>query len=141
VLRYRALIDDPRTALNRVCRFLGVAEDVVTEIPKGNSKPFVNPSARTRLLGPVVRAGATAGQFLPPQAWRVASRPLVGQLHQRGNPERPKLTPEQGEILRTPFLEDINLLEKVTGDSYDDWRSHREGGSFHTRQSQKVASG
>jgi hypothetical protein len=37
VLRYRALVDDPRTALNRVCRFLGVSEDVVTEIPKGNS--------------------------------------------------------------------------------------------------------
>lgn len=140
VLRYRALIDDPRTALNRVCRFLGVAEDVVTEIPKGNSKPFVNPSARTRLLGPLVRAGATAGQFLPPRAWRVASRPLVGQLHQRGNPERPKLTPEQGEILRTPFLEDISLLEKVTGESYDDWRSHREGGSFHTRQNQRASS-
>jgi hypothetical protein len=51
VLRYRSLVDDPRTALDRVCRFLGVSEDVVTEIPKGNSKPFVHPSARTKLLG------------------------------------------------------------------------------------------
>jgi hypothetical protein len=141
VLRYRSLGDDPRTALNRVCRFLGVSEDVVTEIPKGNSKPFVNPSARTRVLGPVVRAGAAAGQFLPPRAWRVASRPLVGQLHQRGNPERPRLTAEQGEILRTPFLQDIDLLEELTGESYDDWRSHREGGTFHTRQTQRASAG
>ena len=134
VVRYRSLLDDPRAALNRVCRFLGVAEDVVTTIPSGNSKPFVAPSARTRLLGPVVRAGAAAGQFLPPQAWRVASKPIIGQLHQRGNPARPRLTPEQGERLRAPFLEDIDLLESVTGDCYDDWRSHRDGGSFHTRQ-------
>jgi hypothetical protein len=136
VLRYRSLVDDPHTALNRVCRFLGVSEDVVTDIPTGNSKPFVNASLRTKVLGPVVRAGAAAGQFLPPQAWRNLSRPLVGQLHQRGSTARPRLTSEQGEALRTPFLEDIALLEQLTGESYDDWRRHRDGGSFHTRQSQ-----
>src|SRR4051812_16933360 len=68
VLRYRHLVDDPHAALNRVCRFLGVDEDVVTEIPSGNSRPYVNESTRTRVIGPVVRAGAAAGQFLPPQA-------------------------------------------------------------------------
>ena len=98
----------------------------------------MHPSPRTKLLGPVVRAGAAAGQFLPPQAWRKASKPLIGQLHQRGNPERPGLTPEQGEALRAPFLEDIELLEEITGESYDDWRSHRAGESFHTRQSQRT---
>jgi len=137
VLRYRALVDDPRTALNRVARFLGVAEDVVTEIPSGNSRPFVHPSVRTRVLGPVVRAGAKAGQFLPPQAWRAASKPIIGQLHQRGKPARPRLTPEQRDALREPFLEDIALLEELTGESYEDWRTHRDGDSFHTRQSQR----
>jgi len=139
VLRYRALVDDPRTALNRVARFLGVAEDVVTEIPSGNSRPFVHPSVRTRVLGPVVRAGAKAGQFLPPQAWRAASKPIIGQLHQRGNPARPRLTPEQRDALREPFLEDIALLEELTGESYEDWRTHRDGDSFHTRQSRRVS--
>jgi hypothetical protein len=141
VVRYRALVEDPRTALNRVCRFLGVSEDVVTEIPRDNSKPFVSPSARTKVLGPVVRAGAAAGQFLPPQAWRAVSKPLVGQLHQRGNPARPRLTQEQGERLRTPFLDDIALLEQVTGESYDDWRVHRDGHSFHTRSVQRASAG
>jgi hypothetical protein len=140
VLRYRQLVDDPRSTLNRVCRFLGVGEDVVTEIPSGNSKPFVHPSLRTRLLGPVVRAGAAAGQFLPPEAWRAASRPLIGQLHQRGKPARPRLTPEQGESLRAPFLEDIALLEELTGESFDDWRTHRAGNTFHTRQTQRETS-
>ena len=61
----------------------------------------------------------------------------IGQLHQRGNPARPRLTPEQRDALREPFLEDIDLLEQVTGESYDDWRAHRDGDSFHTRQSQR----
>ena len=133
LLRYRELIDDPHATLNRVARFLGVAEDVVTEIPSGNSRPFVTPGARTRVLGPVVRAGATAGQFFPPQAWRAVSRPLVGQLHQRGDAARPRLTPEQSATLRAPFLEDIALLEELTGESYADWSRHREQDSFSAR--------
>jgi hypothetical protein len=137
-VRYRALVDKPHAVLDRVCRFLGVSEGLVTEVPSGNSRPFVHPSLRTRVLGPVVRAGAAAGQFLPPRAWRNLSKPLVGQLHQRGNPARPRLTPEQGEQLRRPFLEDIALLEEVTGESFDDWRAHREGHSFHTRQTRQL---
>ena len=95
VLRYRQLVDEPHRTLNKVCRFLGVSEDVVTSIPAGNSRPFVHPSVRTKLLGPLVRAGASAGQFLPPAAWRQLSRPLVAQLHQRGHPARPALSEEQ----------------------------------------------
>jgi hypothetical protein len=67
------------------------------------------------------------------------SRPLVAQLHQRGNPARPALTEEQRDALREPFLEDLDLLEEVTGLSFTDWRSHRDGDSFHTR-SQRLTS-
>ena len=134
VLRYRDLVDEPQATLNRVCRFLGVAEDVVTAVPAGNSRPFVHASVRTRVLGPVLRAGASGGRFFPPRVWRTVSRPLVAQLHQRGNPERPALSPEQREALRGPFLEDIALLERITGESYDDWRVHRDGGSFLARR-------
>ena len=138
LLRYRDLVEEPHKTLNEVCRFLGVSEDLLTEIPSGNSRPFVTPSVRTRVLGPVVRAGARAGQFLPPQAWRKMSRPLIDQLHHRGDPARPKLTQEQRVALRRPFLEDIALLEEVTGRSYDEWRVHRDGDSFHTRQTQRA---
>ena len=93
------------------------------------------PSVRTRLLGPVVRSGAAAGQFLPPQVWRAASKPIIGQLHQRGaTRQRPQLTAEQREVLREPFLEDITLLEEITGQSFGDWRAHRDGDTFHSRQ-------
>ena len=139
MVRYRELVEDAHAALDRVSRFLGIEEGVVTEIPSGNSRPFVNESVRTKVLGPVVRAGASAGQFLPPEVWRAASRPIVGQLHQRGNPERPRLTEEQGEELRQPFREDITLLESVTGQSFDDWRRHRSGGTFHTRRSETAS--
>ena len=137
VLRYRELVDEPAhraqpgRALPRRRGGRGHRD------PAGNSRPFVHPSVRTRVLGPVVRAGAKAGQFLPPQAWRAASKPIIGQLHQRGNPARPRLTPEQRDALREPFLEDIALLEELTGESYEDWRTHRDGDSFHTRQSQR----
>jgi len=60
----------------------------------------VTPSVRTRLIGPVVRAGARAGQFLPPQHWRRLSGPLIERLHHRGDVARPKLTPEQRVALR-----------------------------------------
>lgn len=133
LLRYRHVVDDPGSALDAVARFLGVAESVVSDIPSGNSRPFVHPSVRTKVLGPVVRAGASAGRFLPPEVWRTASRPLVGQLHQRGHRSRPGLSPEQREELRAPFLEDIALLEELTGNCYDDWRAHRAGDSFATR--------
>jgi hypothetical protein len=36
--------------------------------------------------------------------------------------------------LLEPFLADIELLEEVTGTSYDDWRTHRDGATFSERR-------
>lgn len=134
LLRYRELVDRPDEALNRVCAFLGVAEGSVPTVPSDNSRPFVKPGLRVRALGPVIRAGARAGAFLPPEVWRRMSRPLVGQLQNGGNPARPQLTAEQRTTLLEPFLDDISLLEEVTGESFDTWREHRAGDSFHSRK-------
>jgi Sulfotransferase family len=41
LLRYRELRDAPAATLARVCRFLGVAEDAVTEVPRHNVRPDV----------------------------------------------------------------------------------------------------
>ena len=112
---------------------------IVADLPDGQLAPVRDPERGTRLIGPVVRAGARAGQFLPPQHWRRLSGPLIERLHHRGDVARPKLTPEQRVALRRPFLEDIGLLEEVTGRSYDEWRVHRDGDSFATRQSQRVS--
>ena len=134
VLRYRQLVDQPVDTLNRVARFLGVAEDLVATVPPDNSRGYVEPGRRARLLGPVIRAGAAAGAYAPPQVWRRASKPFVAAL-QRGGPEqRPRLTPDQRAALLDSCADDIDTLESVLGESFADWRSAAGRGSFRERQ-------
>ena len=134
VLRYRELVEGPARALDRVFRFLGVDTADVGQIPRDNSRPFVRDGARARAIGPVIRVGATVGQFLPPEVWRRVSRPLIAQLHRGGDQSRPRLTPEQRVALLEPHLPDIELLERVTGESFSDWKTYRDGGTFASRQ-------
>jgi hypothetical protein len=85
------------------------------------------------VLGRAIRTGAAAGQLLPPQVWRQASRPLVAALQQSGLKQRPRLAPEQREGLVAECLDDIARLEQVLGQSFDDWRSVTGRGSFAER--------
>lgn len=141
LLRYRELVDTPDAALGRVFDFLGVRGEEVRELPSDNSRVFVKDGVRARTVGPVIRAGAAVGAFLPPQVWRKVSKPLITQLHKGGEPGRPSLTPEQRNILLRNHLDDIDLLEQVTGESFADWRGYREGGSFASRQREAAGAG
>ena len=134
LLRYRDMVDSPTATLDHVFDFLGVPPAEIREIPRDNTRPFVHDGPRAKAIGPVIRIGATLGQFLPPRVWRSASKPLVGSLHRGGRPERPKLTPAQRDALLEPHLPDIELLEKVTGESYADWKVYRDGGSYDSRR-------
>ena len=60
----------------------------------------------------------------------------TGQLHKGGDRSRPKLTPAQREELLAPHLDDISLLEDLTGESFEQWRTYREGSSFESRRSE-----
>jgi hypothetical protein len=133
VLRYWQLVSHPQETLNRVARFLGIAEDHVTTIPPDNARPFVQPGLRTSMLGRVIRAGAAAGSYAPPQAWRRASKPLLNLLRHGGSTQRPKLAPEQRTALLGDCLDDIALLEETLGQSFEDWRSDAGRGSFAER--------
>ena len=133
VLRYRQLVSQPTETLNRVARFLGIAEDQIGTVPPDNSRPFVRPGLKTSVLGRAIRAGAAAGQLFPPQVWRQASRPLVAALQQGGLRQRPRLAPEQREGLVAECLDDIARLEQVLGESFNDWRSVTGRGSFVER--------
>jgi len=135
LLRYKDLVDSPDQSLNRVFGFLGVEGQEIEQIPSDNSRVFVREGVRTKTVGPVIRAGAAVAQFLPPKVWRTVSKPLVSQLHKGGDPSRPKLTPEQREVLLAPHLADIALLEMITGESFEQWRTYREGISFQSRRS------
>jgi len=134
LLRYRELVDTPDITLNRVCDFLGVEGAEIDTIPSDNSRMFVRDGVRARTVGPVIRAGAAVAQFLPPQVWRAVSKPLISQLHKGGDPSRPKLTPAQREALLAPHLDDISLLEDITGESFEQWKTYREGSSFESRR-------
>ena len=133
VLRYWQLVSHPDETLNRVARFLGIAEDQVTAVPPDNARPFVETGLRTSVLGRVIRAGATAASYAPPQVWRRASKPLVDLLHRGGAMQRPKLAPEQRTGLLTDCVGDIALLEQTLGESFEDWRSAAGRGSFAER--------
>ncbi|MDR6176477.1 hypothetical protein QE364_001189 [Nocardioides zeae] len=129
VLRYREIVDAPTATLARVFAFLGVPSIEVAEIPPDNSRGYVGPGVRNAVLGRVIRAGAWAGQFAPPEHWRRLSAPLVGQLHRGGSADRPRLTPEQRATLLEPLRDDIALLEEVTGESFADWLDPQRAGS------------
>ena len=133
VLRYWHLVSHPDETLNRVARFLGIAEDQVATIPPDNARPFVEPGLRTSVLGRVIRAGATAASYAPPQVWRRASKPLVSLLQHGGDSQRPKLASEQRTELLGDCLDDIALLEQRLGESFEDWRSAAGRGSFAER--------
>lgn len=133
VLRYRDLVDDPRSAVDRVSRFLGIREGLVEAIPRDNSRSFVSPGWRPRVLGPVVRGGARLGQFAPPQVWRALHPPLAGLLSDGRHAHRPKLDSGRRERLVEAYVDDIALLERLTGQRFDDWLSPQSRGSYQER--------
>ena len=104
VVRYRDLIDEPRRAVDRVSRFLGIREGLVDSIPRDNSRSFVTPGWRPRVFGPLVRSGARLGQFAPPEVWRrAAPAPGRGALRRGGNSPaatRPAAASTDGGVVR-----------------------------------------
>jgi hypothetical protein len=132
-VRYRRLVDHPHDTVNDVLEFLGLpGTDVPREVPSDNTRPFRPDSLRTRSVARAVRLGATAGSWVPPRVWRVASEPLLRELH-RGGVHRPALTAEQRRHVLAPLLEDVSLLERLTGQDFGDWRSDAGRGSFASR--------
>jgi hypothetical protein len=134
VLRYWHLVSQPTETLHRVARFLGIAENRVSgALPPDNFRPFVEPGLRASLMGRAIRAGAAAGSHVPPQIWRRVSKPLVEALQHGGASQRPKLAIAQRTALVAECEDDIATLERVLGESFDDWRSAGGRGSFAER--------
>jgi hypothetical protein len=134
VLRYWHLVSQPTETLHRVARFLGIAENRVSgALPPDNFRPFVEPGLRASLMGRAIRAGAAAGSHVPPQIWRRVSKPLVEALQLGGASQRPKLAIAQRTALLAECEDDIVTLERVLGESFDDWRSAGGRGSFAER--------
>lgn len=129
VLRYRDLVDDPVATLDGICAFLGVEDGLLQPPAPENSRPFVRDTTANRALARLVRIGARSCAHLPPRAWRVASRPLVRAL-QRGSSTRPRLGGDERREVLEPLVDDVRLLEQVTGRSFDDWLTGEGRGPF-----------
>ena len=133
LVRYRQLVDEPQQTLDRTSRFLGVGHGVAETVAPENVKPFVIDSTRARALGRAIRVGASVGSLAPPQLWRRVSAPLVSARYSDGA-VRPVLPVTDRRHVLAGLLDDIGLLEDLTGESFADWRSDSGRGSFHERR-------
>ena len=132
VLRYRGLVGEPEATLDSVCRFLGVEPGPTRTASPENVRPYVPPSARRQLLSTVARAGAAAGSHAQPWVWRQVSRPVLHLLHAGGG-ARPTLTPQDRREVLGPMTDDVRLLGRLTGQSFDDWLGDDGRGDFRSR--------
>ncbi|MBO0804939.1 MAG: sulfotransferase [Nocardiopsaceae bacterium] len=128
VLRYRALVDEPRAALDRICRFLGVAEGLLDGIPRQNVTAHPERTLAHRAASLVMRASDSLGQRLPgrPAAVTTAATYRLERFLQRDSRERQPLSWQQRQALLPTFTDDIRLLEKLLGEDFGDWTAPRE---------------
>jgi Sulfotransferase family len=130
VLRYRAMVDDPRGALDKVCAFLGVETGLISELPRENVTAHPDRTLRHRSMSKILRAGT----LLPHPAGTALTDRLERRLQQGGAPRRP-LTWEQRRALIPYFEADIKLLGELTGEDFSDWQlpRHASGGLVGAR--------
>ena len=125
VIRYRQLVDQPAATLDGIFGFLGVEAGVVTEVPRQNVTAHPEATLAHRAVGQVLRAGSAAGRFLPGSASTAATARLERFL-QRHNRERQPLGWQQRQELIPRFEADLQLLERVLGGDFSDWRAPRD---------------
>jgi hypothetical protein len=136
VFRYRALIDNPAKALDRVCAFLRVPQGVLTQIPRENVTAHPDPTLRHRAVARTLRAGSAVTAAVPGHAGSGVISRLERILQQDAAPRKP-LTWAERQALIPSFETDIKLLETVTGEDFSDWLGPRgdSGGLVGARPS------
>jgi hypothetical protein len=89
-------------------------------VPSSNVTNDVSETGVNRILLVLLRFGARIGNRFP-VAWRdFFSRPLLTALH-RTKRRRSRLTATERAAVLRYFVEDILLLQQVTGLDYSDW--------------------
>jgi Sulfotransferase family len=122
VFRYRALVENPALALDRICAFLDVPQGLVTEVPRENVTVHPAETLRHRGLSRALRISAAAGTIVPGMG---AMTDSLERMVQRDSPPRRPLTWEQRRELIPAFESDIRLLERITGEDFSDWLQPR----------------
>ena len=122
LLRYRDLKDAP------AARWTGSAISSASgpascAIPTENvNRHVVEDTAVNRMLRGLLRAGGGFGHRFPVPLRLAARGPLLTLLHRKRG-HRPVTTPQERAALLPLFVDDIALLQDVTGERYDDWLS------------------
>jgi hypothetical protein len=122
VFRYRALVDTPARVLDRICAFLGVAEGVLTEVPRENVTAHPRRSLRHVALSRTLRVSTAVSRAVPGAA---SVTGVLERVLQRDSPPRQALTWEQRQALFPRFGDDVRLLEVITGEDFSDWLQPR----------------
>jgi Sulfotransferase domain len=125
ILRYRDIVDEPTAAVDGICRFLGVREGALAEVPRENVTAHPPTSLSHAAVSRLVRGAAPAGRHIPGSAGTAATGWLE-HLLQRSAGERRPLTWQQRQAMLPYFEDDIRLLEKITESGFRDWLRFRE---------------
>ncbi len=125
----------PTSTLDRVFDFLGVERpggrhDPVGQLAavrarrrRGRGRVGAgDPGRRRRRAVPAAR-GVAHGQQAADQPAAQGRRPGAAEAHAGA-----------ARALLAPHLADIELLEQVTGESFEEWKGYRDGGSFESRR-------
>ena len=124
VLLYRELREEPVKALDRVNEFLGIESGVLTELPSENVTAQVGEGLLNNALHKTVQK---ADSLRAPAPVRQATASLATKLLQRDQRIRQSLTFEERCLLLPHYYNDLDLLERVTGQSFAHWRDPQNG--------------
>ncbi|WP_067471496.1 sulfotransferase family protein [Actinomadura hibisca] len=124
-LRYLSLVREPAATLDRICDFLGVETGVLGEIPRENVTAHPDATLRHRVLARTLRIGTAADALLPRHPLARITSPLERALQENGRQRLP-LSWDERQALIPHFEDDIELLEKITGQDFADWRKPRD---------------
>jgi Sulfotransferase family len=120
VLRYLELRSAPEKTLRRITDFLGVAADVLRDVPAENVTTQASDSPANRMLSRVLRRGERLERRYPALPLHRLNAALARHL-QREQRTRSPLTADQRWALIPRIADDVALLEKVTGESFANW--------------------
>jgi sulfotransferase family protein len=125
LMRYRDLRERPVEALDRVCGFLGVRTGLLTGVPRENVTAFVRHTPANAVLRSALRLGGRIGHRFPVPVRQAVRGPLLTALSWGAARHRPGPTAEERAALLPHVVDDLALLEEVTGTSYADWAAIR----------------
>ncbi|MCW2546431.1 MAG: sulfotransferase [Mycobacterium sp.] len=126
VLLYRELREQPIRALDRVCSFLGIETGHLKELPSENVTAQVSEGLLNSALHKTVQR-VESWRGIAPAPVRHATTSLAVKLLQRDQRTRQSLTFEERCLLLPHFSDDLDRLERITGQSFAHWRDPQNG--------------